>query len=218
MTEQITYEVAKAKWVRIPYEAVRVEWTNGTAHLLPIDQVNPNHFPNGRVVEEEKFHQYVALHAELSAWQGALRRIERSQCSRLELKRSLLRGKHAMEFVERAVERAMALELLDDGKLAERISQQKFRNQNKGRARIKMELQQKGISAKDANAAIAHFTEEDEYVNALRWARSKWNGIKGEGRDKAVRFARKLAQRGFSSTIIRKVLGHFTSNLDNDEG
>jgi regulatory protein len=217
MEIQEQFVIVDAGYVRRPYESFKIEWSNGSVHYLPIDAASPASCRSGAVHTQDEYNRYDALHAELAAWQGALRRLERSACTTRELLLYLKRKGYDQAIAQMIVERAVALGMIDDQSLANRLAERKFHSQGKGRLRVKMELQAKGISSAQIHEATAHLQEDDEYVMAWNWAQKRWPTVKGEGKEKAFRMARQLQQRGYSSAVVRKILQQLRVNLDNEE-
>ena len=140
--------------------------------------------------------------AQASLSERAIRLLARRDHSRAELGRKL--APHGSpEEIESVLERMIELGLLSDDRFAHawiRTKAQRF-----GRARLRHDLAQRGVSNETISAALDAECTEDE----LERARAVWRvrfGQPAEDTREWARQARFLQGRGFSSEIIRKLL------------
>jgi regulatory protein len=133
----------------------------------------------------------------------ALALLARREHSRAELARKL--GPHAATADELAVllDNLQARRLLSDERFVEVLA--RSRSQRFGAARIRQELRARGVSDELTRAAVA-----DLHGSELQRARDLW--LRRYGQPAALpaeraRQMRFLAARGFSSDVIRKVVG-----------
>ncbi|MDQ7990235.1 MAG: recombination regulator RecX [Candidatus Dactylopiibacterium sp.] len=141
--------------------------------------------------------------ASLSA--TALRLLATREHSQLELRRKLRAREGADDEVEAVLERMRETGLQSDARFAESFV--RSRGARFGQARIRRELDERGVDADTAATAVAEVLAGagDELARARAvWARRF--GAPAQDRKEWARQARFLQARGFTSEVIRKLL------------
>lgn len=139
--------------------------------------------------------------ASLSA--TALRMLATREHSRLELRRKLTAKAQDGDDVEAVLERMAENGLQSDERFAESFV--RSHASRHGRARIRRELAERGVSGELASAALTEGLQEDELARARAvWARKF--GEVPQDRSEWARQARFLQTRGFAVDVIRKLL------------
>ncbi|WP_334072918.1 MULTISPECIES: regulatory protein RecX [Paenibacillus] len=96
--------------------------------------------------------------------------------------------------------------LLNDAAYAQEWAGQRVRNRGKGKMWVKHELRQKGISKPLIEDALGAVSEEDEYASAKELAVKKWRTSTGEAADKKRKTGAFLLRRGFSGSLVSRVV------------
>jgi regulatory protein len=122
----------------------------------------------------------------------------------VELRRALLRRKHAPEEIETVLARLRARGLLNDGAYAERFARSRLQNGGLGSRRVDQALRARGVSREAAREGLASALQQiDEGLQLERVARAYW---RSHGRDEASVRLRKLTgfllRRGFPPALV----------------
>ena len=141
--------------------------------------------------------------AQNSLKSSALRLLANREHSRVELKRKLEARATEGDDVEAVLDRMAETGLQSDERFAE--SYVRSRGERLGTARLRRELQDRGVTAELAEQALSQTLEEDDLSRARGvWAK-KFGQLPGDAREWG-RQARFLQSRGFAGDVIRKVL------------
>ena len=125
--------------------------------------------------------------------------------------RERLRRAFDADEVERAVERLIELQVLDDGAFAESFVRDRFERAGYGRERIRADLAARGIAREAAEAAIARLIDDDrERETAIRALERFRCARERRGDPQRTREAafRHLIGRGFGFDLVRDLLRH----------
>lgn len=130
--------------------------------------------------------------------------------SRFEVERHLRSKGFEAAAVAHALSRCEELGYLDDRAFAESWVRDRIRLKPRGRFKLRMELEEKGVSEADAEAAIDRvFRDEgiDERSLLERAARKRWEARRADDPEKLRRRLHGyLRRRGFRSADIHEVL------------
>lgn len=127
--------------------------------------------------------------------------------SELELRQKMARRNVPEDVAEEIIARFTEVGLIDDAAFAQALTASRAEFGLRGRARIRQELQAKGIDREVADEALAELDPEDEREAALTLARRRMRSLANLERHVARRrLAGVLARRGFSSGIVSSVL------------
>lgn len=120
-----------------------------------------------------------------------------------ELRDKLAKRNVPQEIIDELCARFTEVGLLNDERFAETLVQSRSQFSNRGRARIRQELRQKGISDEIAQAALEEVTTEDELESARAVAEKRRRSLEGlEWHVQQRRLAGVLARRGFSPSVV----------------
>ena len=152
--------------------------------------------------------------APVSAKVMAVRMLARREYSRAELAQRLARRGVAREDIERALDDLRAAGYLSDARYAQAVVTQKTGRY--GKRAIAHALREKGITAPDAQAAMAPLAAADEFVDAQALWHQRFGAIPANDREKA-RQVRFLLSRGYGLSIALRVLrAAGTASSDDD--
>jgi regulatory protein len=133
----------------------------------------------------------------------ALRLLATREHSRLELRRKLEARASEGDDVEAVLERMSETGLQSDQRFAESYVRSKAARL--GAARIRRELEERGVAGEQARAALDEVLEHDELSRARGVWQKKFGQVPGDAKEWA-RQARFLQSRGFSADIVRTLL------------
>lgn len=123
------------------------------------------------------------------------------------LREKLQQKNYSEEEIRDALGELERLHLIDDAEFARQYAQEKVRIHRRGRHRIGLELQQKGVSKEMIAEALSAIDSQDELASAqslLQARQRQWAKL-----TERQRFERSLAllqRRGFSPSVIRMAL------------
>lgn len=137
----------------------------------------------------------------------AIAALARREYSRKELERKLAPFAESAEQLAAVLDGLEAERLLSDARFAESVG--RVRGVRFGSAKIRMELQQKGVGEDDMAGVVAHLREHEPEHIRLAW--EKKFGTPPADLQEAGRQQRFLLQRGFSSELV----GRFLRGLKN---
>lgn len=151
-------------------------------------------------IYEELVGQVLTKRAKLRA----MHLLEKMDRTRAELKKKLEQSGYPTKAVEEALEYVESFHYIDDARYAARYIE--FQKSKKGKARLKMELLQKGISAEIVARALEEAEEEMDAKETIR--RMLQSKRKGEGpleEKEKQRLYGFFMRKGFSSSEILSV-------------
>lgn len=156
----------------------------------------------GDEVDEEKLREILALSDTRRAKSRAIELLSYRDHSSAELKKKLLR--HATEEdADAAVERMEELGMVNDRDFALRYGRELSEVKLYGEKRVKAELQKKGLSPEDVEAALEEVPDQRELIARLLAGKLSRYTTDPEDRNKLIN---RLLTRGFSWEDIRTVL------------
>ncbi|HHT11820.1 MAG TPA: regulatory protein RecX [Propionibacterium sp.] len=127
--------------------------------------------------------------------------------SEQELRQVMKRRNVPADVTDEVIERFTEVGLIDDAAFAQALTASRSGFGLRGRARIRQELQAKGVDRDVADEALSELDPEDEREAALTLARRRIRSMRNLERHVARRrMAGVLARRGFSSGIVSGVL------------
>ncbi len=139
------------------------------------------------------------------AQSAAVRLLSSREHARVELARKLVGKGHSRDVVDAALERLEELELLSDERFAESFVRSRV-DRGHGPLRIRADLRSRGVDESIIDTVL--MATDDYWRDHAELARQKRFGpVPPDGRDTWTRQARFLAQRGFPSDVIYRVLG-----------
>ena len=149
----------------------------------------------------------------------ALRLLDQRSRSRHELRERLLDPRRvkegeegpAPELVDDVLDSLQRSGLIDDATFAREWVRQRFERRGKSSTMLRRELQEKGVSAADREAALDQIDESDECDIARRLAAKKARSVKTVPADRAARdkelrrIVGVLARRGFPQSMSLQI-------------
>jgi regulatory protein len=133
----------------------------------------------------------------------ALRLLSQREHSRLELERKLAQHETAPGELTKALDELQARGFISEARVVESVVHR--RASKLGTARVKQELQSKGLSAEAMADALEQLRSTELERAREVWAR-KFGTPATEPKEKA-RQIRFLVSRGFAAEVVRKIVG-----------
>ncbi|MDO5067397.1 MAG: regulatory protein RecX [Propionibacteriaceae bacterium] len=137
----------------------------------------------------------------------ALRMIETRSRSEAELREKLAAKAVPPELIDELMSRFTEVGLIDDEAYARALVRTRGEVNRHGYSRIRRELQQRGVDADLAEAALAELEPEQELSNAMAFATRRMRTLRGlEPHVIRRRLHGALARRGFNGGICTRVV------------
>lgn len=185
---------------------------DGSECLIDSELVSICNLKDGSVVEdlnELKFESDCKRAKSRALWY-----LSRADHSKKALWQKLIKGGFSKEAVDSAVERMEELGLLDDEKLAIRLTEY-YLSQNMSRKEAYHKLLLKGIQSSLAKEIV--FCHQDDETEKIKDLISVKYASKLEGEENVKKVYAALVRKGFSFTDIRKALREYSEELENSE-
>lgn len=149
------------------------------------------------------------------AYRIALRLLETRARTEHELRAAMGKKEVPQDVADEVVDRLKELRYVDDDAFAESLAASRVRVSQRGRTRIRMELQSKGIERGAVEGVLAELDPADEWAAARAFAAKKARTMRGLERHVAMRRLRgALARRGFGMDIVAAVSGEALGGAD----
>jgi regulatory protein len=147
----------------------------------------------------------------MSAYLDGLRLLSRRELSVSELRARLLDRNHPQDDVERAIERLLETQALDDGRVARAYARTAAGVKGRGRLRVMRELSAMGIAKQTASEAVADaFADVDERSLIAKAIQKKLRGkTKLVSAAEHARLYQYLMRQGFTPAAIAAALRRF---------
>lgn len=193
----------------------RVTVNGDTDILIPGRIFRERPLNEGDPIDLEEFDQWLMIRQYRQALDRAIAALASRAHSKHELEIKLTRAGYRPCTVEMVLYKLETEGFLDDADFAQQWVEART-NRKLGTRRIAQELRHKGVSAEDAEAALAEVDEEDQLSAAVTLvekaaARSK----PGEdSRKTANRITAMLARRGYGWDIARQAIEQVMHDLD----
>lgn len=135
-----------------------------------------------------------------------LRQLTATAKTRAQLETALAARGVDAELAERLLDRFTEVGLINDAEFAQSWVESRSRNKGLSRRALQRELQRKGISAEDQEAALSGLSDEDQFAAALSYATSRARRMTDQDPLTAKRrLAGALARRGYSPGLCFEV-------------
>lgn len=132
--------------------------------------------------------------------------------SEQELRAAMARRNVPADVTDEILARFSEVGLIDDAAFARAVTASRSGYGLRGRARIRQELQAKGVEREVAEEALAELDPEVEREAALQLAQRRLRSVAGlQPQIARRRMAGVLARRGFSGSIVSSVLAEVFS-------
>lgn len=160
----------------------------------------------GDEVDEEKFLEALARAQEKPAYEAALTALDRSAKTERTLRRWLSQRGFLDGAVDAAITRLHRARLIDDGAIAERLTEAGAAG-GMSKIAIKRKLRAKGVGEEEIESALEVVSDEDQLLSAKRLAQKLYPRYAQEERRAArAKLSQALARRGFSWDVIAQAL------------
>lgn len=153
----------------------------------------------GDELDDEKLAEILRLSQSRRAKSRAIDLLSYRPHTAAELRQKLLR-KSTEEDADAAVARMEELGMIDDREFALRYAEELFSRKGYGEKRVKLEMQKKGLSREDIDAALEAKPDERDLIRELL------HGKLSRFRDDPEKLASRLLSRGFAWDDISAVL------------
>jgi regulatory protein len=160
----------------------------------------------GQRIDQNQVHLIIEDEEQQKAYSEALRFIGRRPRSIKEVRMKLTQKEYESSVIDWVINRLTEQKYIDDEQFAKLWTDHRILSHKKGRRWVRQELLQKGISREHITYALEQLDEEDEYRSAYQVAVKKWNTQKDNSQQSRQRVAAFLQRRGFSNSVVRRVL------------
>lgn len=195
----------------------RVTISESESFLLPVSLMRERPLTVGQPIDIEEYDNWLMLRQYRHALDRAVAYLAARARSIHEVEQKLLQAGYRPCTVEMVIYKLQREHILDDADFAKQWVESRS-TRSLGRSRIAMELRRKGVSADDAEAAMADIDDEDQLSGAIRLAEKAVSRMKaGEDPRKAGnRILAMLARRGYSWDIAKEALRSAMSDFSDD--
>lgn len=182
----------------------QIELDGQPAFVLYKGELSRYHIQKDKELPQEIYEELVGQVLTKRAKLRAMHLLEKMDRTRAELKKKLEQSGYPTKAVEETLEYVESFHYIDDVRYAARYIE--FQKSKKGKARLKMELLQKGISAEIVARALEEAEEQMDAKETIR--RMLQSKRKGEGpleEKEKQRLYGFFMRKGFSSSEILSV-------------
>ena len=182
----------------------QIELDGQPAFVLYKGELSRYHIQKDEELPEEIYEELVGQVLTKRAKLRAMHLLEKMDRTRAELKKKLEQSGYPTKAVEEALEYVESFHYIDDVRYAARYNE--FQKSKKGKARLKMELLQKGISAEIVARALEEAEEQMDAKETIRkMLQSKRKGEGAMEEKEKQRLYGFFMRKGFSSSEILSV-------------
>lgn len=182
----------------------QIELDGQPAFVLYKGELSRYHIQKDEELPEEIYEELVGQVLTKRAKLRAMHLLEKMDRTRAELKKKLEQSGYPTKAVEEALEYVESFHYTDDVRYAARYIE--FQKSKKGKARLKMELLQKGISAEIVARALEEAEEQMDAKETIRkMLQSKRKGEGAMEEKEKQRLYGFFMRKGFSSSEILSV-------------
>ena len=171
----------------------------------------------GDEVDLEEFEQWLLLHQYRPALEYAVSLLAQRPCATGELKQKLQHAGYRPQTIEMVLYKLSSNDLVDDAEFARQWAASRT-GRGLGNQRIARELQRKGVSREDVEAALEEIPEEEQLEAAEQLARKALTRAKAGEDPRKVnqRVLAMLARRGYGYDIAKRALRQAGTALDEE--
>ncbi|MGG6311196.1 regulatory protein RecX [Paenibacillus macerans] len=164
----------------------------------------------GAVFNKTELEEIVSADERQQGYADALKYLSLKPRTAYEISMRLGEKGWGEETIQHVIERLHTEGYVDDAAYAQEWASQRVKNRGKGKLWVRHELRQKGVSKPLIEEALGEVSEDDEFDSALQLGLKKWGSTSGEPLDKKRKTGAFLQRRGFSGSIVSKVLGELS--------
>ncbi len=184
-------------------EKIRIRLSDGSSFLLLREILELAGLTESDTLSWQRLQDLLDQSDQLEAERKALDLITRSPHSRERLKLKLLKKDFSHPSIERALDRMEELGYLDDARFAEEWLQSRIARHPEGRRSLLGGLLHRGIDSSIAGELVNRIVTREVEEDCVKRLMKKHAVLRSLPREK---LAQRLASRGFSSVVIRKLL------------
>lgn len=176
------------------------------------------HLRKGMTLEESTIEEIKQKDDQSKAYHMSIRYLSYRMRTKKEMIDYLVKKEIDEETIQPIIEKLEKEGLLDDGAFAEAFVKTRINTSTKGPQYIKRELLQKGVTASDADAAIAHYTYEKQLDKLIKWVSKTFRPTSKKSFQDQVRSMKtSLMQKGFSQDVIQEAIKEADLEKDEDQ-
>lgn len=165
----------------------------------------------GLEVDEDRLKNLLKKDMLFKARNKAFKTLDKTDCSEKKIREKL--ADFDDDIINETVEYLKENKFIDDARLAEKITYFNSTSNRYGKAKIKQNLYQKGISREDISEAIDKIDRETEFENALYLGKKRYEKLKKEDKHKIYqKLIQHLTYKGFSYDICKDVISLIIDN------
>ena len=158
-------------------------------------------------IEDEEFEELLEKNQKKLSKQYALKTLAKSSKTKKELISKLKQKRFSNTAIDYAMSFIDEYDFIDEENIAQNLVENKYKNKKYSKRKIQNELRQKGIDYEIINELTGDIDDEEEYENAMYFAKKKLRTISTKDKDSIKRrLGSALNYRGFNYSIIRKVI------------
>jgi regulatory protein len=172
----------------------------------------------GEVIDRDRMESILKDEELQDAMRSAIAFVGRKPRSAEEVQQKLNNKGYAEELIQPVIKKLKEQNIINDGEFAKTWTEHRIVSQKKGRQWVKMELLQKGVSKENIKIALEQVDEEAEYDSALQQAKKKWKPLTGSIRERKHKITSYLLRRGYTNSVVGKVLNNMITENGDDEG
>ncbi len=193
----------------------RVTVSESDEFLVPVDLMRERPLQEGQPLDVEEYDNWLMLRQYRHALDRAVAHLASRARSRHEVETKLLQAGYRPCTVEMVLYKLERENLLDDADFARQWVEARA-SRKMGRSRIAQELRRKGVSADEAEAALADIDDDDQLAGAIALAEKAAARRKpGEDpRKAAARIQGMLARRGYGWDVVREAVQRAMGDAD----
>ncbi|GAB4279267.1 MAG: RecX family transcriptional regulator [Candidatus Promineifilaceae bacterium] len=169
----------------------------------------------GQTLTAEEINKLQAQDEVEKAKNTAIRLIEYRPRSIAEVKNHLKKKNYSDLSIEQAIERLIAVDLLNDEKFARYWLEQRNTFKPRSKIALQQELRQKGIDRTIIDATLDTLNEEDAARRAAQAKARRWKQLPEQ--DFKKKLGQYLQRQGFSYTIIRELTDSIWHDISSDD-
>lgn len=160
----------------------------------------------GAVFTRAELEEIVLADERQRAYGDALLALSRKMRTSYEITMRLGEKGWGPDVVNEVIKRLTEERLIDDAVYAQEWAHQRVRSRGKGKMWVRHELRQKGVEKPLIEEALGMVSEEEEMSSARELAFKKWRSVTGEMQDRKRKTGAFLMRRGYSGSLVSKVL------------
>jgi len=187
------------------------------AFSLHEDMLIKHRLMKGDIIDRTLMEKVMQDEERHAAYLKGLRILGRRPHSRLEMKQKLSKSGYDVRVCEYAIERLLEQGYLNDALFAQQLTDQRIAFNHKGRNYVRYELKAKGIGKDEIAKALEALDDDAEFEAALSLAQRKWNSTSGTEVDKKRKTMGLLLRRGYTQSLVRRVMEHMQQTTEFDE-